>query len=259
MPDSSSQPPPSSADESAAEAGTAAFKPTRWTLVARAADPTGPESVRALNELCGIYWYPVYAWLRRSGRSVHDAQDLAQGFFCDLLQTSFFSKARQESGRLRGFMLQALRWYVSHEWEKASAKKRGGGAIMISIDAEVAEGRYRHEPVDNMTPDRLFQRRWALSLLEETVRSLGREYASRNKEETFRVLKPFLGLAHQGSEGTYAAAAGELNCEENTVRQAVFRLRNRYRALLLQHTAETLATTDEEQIRAELSELMEFV
>ncbi|MDB6069142.1 MAG: hypothetical protein JWL81_313 [Verrucomicrobiales bacterium] len=270
MPDAHSQPPaphpappadePAEAAESASTgAGSGAFKPTRWTLVARAADPNAPESVRALNELCGIYWYPVYAWLRRSGRSMHDAQDLAQGFFCDILQTSFFSKARQESGRLRGFMLQALRWYVGHEWEKSTAKKRGGGAIMISIDAEAAEGRYRHEPVDDMTPDRLFQRRWALSLLEETVRTLGKEYANRQKEETFRVLKPFLGLGAQSSENTYATAAQQLNCDENAVRQAVFRLRNRYRVLLLQHVGETLDTTDEDQIRAELSELMEFV
>ena len=156
-------------------------------------------------------------------------------------------------------MLQALRWYVGHEWEKSSAKKRGGGAIMISIDAEAAEGRYRHEPADDLTPDRLFQRRWALSLLEETVRTLEKEYISRDKADSFRVLKPFLGLSSSAGADSYAAAARQLNCEENAVRQSVFRLRNRYRALLLRHVGETLATTDENQIRAELAELLEFV
>lgn len=240
-------------------AGSAAFKQTRWTLVARAADPAGPEASRALNELCGIYWYPVYAWLRRSGHGQHDAQDLAQGFFCDLLETSFFAKARQESGRLRGFMLQALRWYVAHHWEKSRAKKRGGGALMISIDAEAAEGRYQHEPVDELTPDRLFQRRWALSLLEETVRTLEKEYEARGKGKAFEILRPWLGLANAGKEESYASAAAKLDCEENAARQAVFRLRNRYRVLLLQHVGETLCTTDEDEIRAELSELLEFV
>lgn len=259
MSESTLPPPPPVHDHSNAALGSAAFNQTRWSLVAKAADPAAPESLRALNELCGIYWYPVYAWLRRSGRSVPDAQDLAQGFFCDLLETSFFTKARQESGRLRGFMLQALRWYVGHEWEKSSAKKRGGGAIMISIDAEAAEGRYRHEPVDDLTPDRLFQRRWALSLLEETVRALEKEYVSRDKAASFRVLKPFLGFGSSGGGDSYAVAARQLGCEENAVRQSVFRLRNRYRALLLRHVGETLATTDENQIRAELAELLEFV
>ena len=144
------------------------FTTTRWSLVVAAADSQHPDSAVALTELCSAYWYPVYAFVRRHGFEPESAKDLTQGFFTQLLEKKTLKAARQERGRFRSFLLATLKFYLSHERERAGAQKRGGGRTPLQFDADTAEGKYRLEPADPETPETLFERRWALVLLDRT-------------------------------------------------------------------------------------------
>src|SRR5439155_21379072 len=179
----------SSRDGSALDA---AFQNTLWSRVFAAGKFDSPQSRQALEELCRLYWYPIYAYVRRWGHDRQDARDLTQGFFAYLLEGNLFGKADPGRGRFRSFLLGTLQNFVRRQKVKELALKRGGGAELLSIDEETAEGRYAHEPSTKVTPETLFDRRWALTVLEQAMQRLEAEYSRANMKELFAALQPYL-------------------------------------------------------------------
>jgi len=230
------------------------FQTTRWTVVKRAVGSDDVAAREALSALCEGYWYPIYAFVRRSGKSPHDAEDLTQGFFARLLEKDMLATADPTKGKLRTFLLSCARHFLADEHDRAGAQKRGAGLIS-SFDAVQAEERYAIEPVDNVTPDRLFQRRWALALLERTLETIAEEYAAEGKAELFAALRPFLGFGKSAVK-SYEELVTELSLPVGTLKNHVFRMRERWRKLLLDQVAATLEEPTEEEVRAELSELI---
>lgn len=213
------------------------FPRTRWTLVEEVrsgGDASGP----ALNELCRLYWYPVYAYARRSGVPPADAEDLTQGFFAHLIDRENFARAEASKGRLRSFLLSCLKHFRINQHRRNTAQKRGGGRTPISIDAERAEARYGREPVDLEDPEVLFERRWALALLEEAFSRLEADYRAGGRQELYVALRPF--LVPSGPGDSYAVVGERLGMSEGAVQVAVHRLRKRYRYALENTIAETL-------------------
>lgn len=218
------------------------FATTHWSLVLAAGHPT-PGAHAALAKLCQIYWYPLYAYVRRQGHGPHDAQDLTQEFFARLLEQHSVAEVRREKGKFRSFLLAAMNHFLANEWDRARAQKRGGRCRLVSLDAASAEDRYRLEPVDQLTPDRIFERRWALTLLEEVLRRLGRDYAAAGKAELFAQLKSC--LTGERAALPYARLAARLGLTEGAVKVAVHRLRQRYRQILRAEIAHTVACPEE--------------
>jgi RNA polymerase sigma factor (sigma-70 family) len=229
------------------------FRTTRWSLVTRAAGADDVMAADALAALCEAYWYPLYAYFRRSGKSSHDAEDLTQSFFARLLTNATLATANPERGKLRTFLLACARNFLINEHQRAGAQKRGATA-QTGFDAEGAERRYAIEPVNDLSPDRLFQRRWALSVLEHSLQLLGEEFAAQGKAEVFAALRPFLGF-RAGPGRSYEEIAAELGVPAGTLKNQVFRLRERWRALLFEQVAATLDDPTPEEIREELKEL----
>ncbi len=217
----------------------AQFDTTRWSLVLSAAQRSLPESDVALETLCQTYWYPLYAYVRRRGYSAHDAHDLTQEFFARLLEKRYLLDVDKTKGRFRSFLLASLRHFLANEWDKANTKRRGGGRTPISIDASAAEGSYRLEPSHEFTPEKIFERRWALTLLESVLGRLRAEYVSSGKDKVFEALKA--ALVEPGQAAGYREIGSELGMSEGAVRVAVHRLRRRYRGLLLDEIADTVS------------------
>lgn len=203
-----------------------------------AAGSAGPEAVQARENLCRVYWYPIYAFLRRSGNNPQKASDLTQGFFCYLFENNLFQKADPEKGRFRSFLLGTLKNYAHNEQERDLASKRGGGAVIFSIDEVNAEGRYRYEPATNLSPDKLFDRRWAMTVLQEATCRLEIEYNQAGLKEVYAEICPYLTGDHNGS---YLELAGRLHKTEGSARVLIFRFRNRFRQLLRAVIADTVA------------------
>lgn len=216
-------------------------------------DPT--VAINALTTLCETYWLPIYAYFRRSGRSAHDAEDLTQGFFAWLLKHGALARADAGKGKLRTFLLTCARHFMGDERDRAMAAKRGGGAVLTTFDSALAETRYAAEIVDDLSPDRLFQRQWALAVLEQTLQLLEREYAVDGKAEVFAALRPFLGFGTAG-EQSYEEIAATLKLPLGTVKNRVFRLRQRWRELIFEQVSMTLAEATDDEVKAELSELL---
>jgi RNA polymerase sigma factor (sigma-70 family) len=231
------------------------FTTTHWSVVLSAQDRKSPTSERALAALCETYWFPLYAYVRRSGYSSHDAQDTTQEFFVQLLGKDFLKDVDHRRGKFRSFLLAALKHFLSHQRERARAKKRGGGRVPFSLDFEDAENRYRLEPEDPTTPERLYQRRWALTLLDRVVRRLEDEHVRAGKAETFAGLKEFLTAGQESRP--YRRVAEELGMSEGAIKVAAHRLRRRYRELLKEEIAQTVA--DPAEIEEELRELFAAV
>jgi DNA-directed RNA polymerase specialized sigma24 family protein len=219
-----------------------AFHTTRWSLVAAVRDPAEPTARQALAELCATYWYPVYAFIRCSGHDADAAQDSTQGFFTQLLEKGGLSGADQAKGKFRSYLLGACRHYLANEHYRATAAKRGGGQTTLSLDFPDAERRYLVEPIDVRTPDQLFERRWALTLLDRTLRELRDEYVASGNDTLFDRLKDSL----TGEGASHAAVAGELGMTEGAVKVAAHRLRKRYRERLREAVADTADDVDEE-------------
>jgi RNA polymerase sigma-70 factor (ECF subfamily) len=228
------------------------FPTTNWSRVVRAGNAAGPEARAALEGLCRDYWYPLYAFARRRGLSPDDAADLIQGFFADLIDRGDLSAADQERGRFRAFLVTCCSHYLSHRREHDRALKRGGARRHIAIDLLDAEGRYGREPAHNLTAERLFERRWALALLENVLKRLGSEMAEAGKAEMFDRLQP--ALEGDGQPGPYREIAASLGMSDGAVKVAVHRLRARFRELLREEVAHTVA--DPADVDAELSELL---
>ena len=219
-----------------------AFVTTRWSVVLTAGASDTTHARDALAKLCEIYWYPLYAYVRQRGYAPHDAQDLTQEFFARLLKKNTLRAITREKGKFRSFLLTALNHFLVDEWKKARAQKRGGGQL-ISLDAGDAETRFGREPVDTMTPEKLFDQNWALALLDSVFDQLQREYEAEGRGTLFKELKHALAGARDAVP--YAELAVRLNIAENTVKTSVHRLRKRYRELLRLNVAHTVADANE--------------
>lgn len=233
------------------------FNTTRWSLVQRANGSVDEEALKALAALCDSYWYPVYAYIRRSGHSAHDAEDLTQGFFARLLEKGTLANADPAKGRLRSFLLTCVRNYLHNEHARATSERRGGPPLS-SFDQQWAEKCFSNEPADALTPDRLYQRRWALTLLEYALQLLGQEYIAAGKQALFLALRPCLGFSKQKIPN-YAELAARMNSSEAAVKTQIFRLRQRWREILFQQVSLTLDDPTSDEIKAELAELLECV
>jgi RNA polymerase sigma-70 factor (ECF subfamily) len=196
-----------------------------------------------LATLCQIYWYPLYAYARRHSTSAHDAQDLTQAFFAELLEKAYLQDADPERGKFRSFLLTAFKHFLSKERARANAQKRGGGRAVLSLDFQVGESRYHLEPVDHATPDKLYERGWALAILDQTLARLRQELANAGKEKLFECLKG--ALAGEGVQESYAQIADLLGLSESAIKVAVHRLRRRYQELLRAEIAQTVASPEE--------------
>jgi RNA polymerase sigma-70 factor (ECF subfamily) len=217
-----------------------AFATTRWSIVLSAGHQSSPDAESALETLCRTYWYPLYAFARRRGSSPEDAADLTQEFFSRLLEKEYLLAADREKGRFRSFLLTMFKRFLLKEHDRAQAQKRGGGWKRLSIDIEAGEQRYGYEPADEWTPEALFERRWALTLLEQVIDRLQSDYEAKGKRRLFDQCKPFL----TGAGPPYEDLARELDMNDSAVRVAVHRLRERYREMLRQEVAQTIAGTD---------------
>lgn len=210
-----------------------------------ARDPNRPEAVEALEQLCGVYWYPLYAYVRRRGYTPENAQDLTQEFFQRLLTSDWIARADRTKGRFRTFLLCGLQNFLGNEWQKAGRLKRGGGSVFVPLDGLEAEERYRIEPPELASADKLFERRWALTLLETVLRRLEEEESAPETRDRFAALRPVL-VGEPSDEG-YAALARRFGVAENTVKSWAHRLRGRYRELLREAVAETVVHPEEVQ------------
>ncbi len=215
------------------------FVTTHWSVVVTAGRKDTTRARDALARLCQTYWGPLYAYARRVGNAPHDAQDLTQEFFARLLGKNFLADADESRGRFRSFLLGAFKHFLANEWDKASAQKRGGGQIPIPIDPAVSETTYDYEPADNITADKIYERRWALTLLAQVLKRLREEYVRDGREKLFEELKPTLTEASRTVR--YAEMAARLGTSEGAVKVAVHRLRQRYREVLRAEIAETVA------------------
>lgn len=223
--------------------GDPQFQTTHWSLVLKACQSDTSTAATALNKLCQTYWYPIYAFIRRQGHEPEDCRDLTQEFFANLLQKDFFLAADRERGRLRSFLLVSVKNFLGHQREKARSQKRGGEYSFVSLDATEAEGNYAHEPANPLSPEQLYERRWALTVLEQTFACLKNEYDRAGKANLFEVLQPSLSGDKAG--GSYAEMGAKLNLTEGAARVAAHRLRSRYSELLRVQVAGTVASPEE--------------
>ncbi|MEI7768023.1 MAG: sigma-70 family RNA polymerase sigma factor [Phycisphaerae bacterium] len=233
----------------------AQFAVTRWSMVLAAGNwRAGSTARRAMDELARLYWFPLYAYLRRRGNSPVAAEDLVQGFFTHLLDKDALAAVDRTKGKFRSFLLASLQNYLANVWDQQHTAKRGGDQTILALDTMDAEARYAVEPVDTMTPERVYERRWALAVLEQVLERLRGDYQQRGQGELFTVLEPVL----VGGAGTrYAGLATQLNMTEAAVKVAAHRLRRRYRELLRAEIAQTVAEPDlvEEELRELLASL----
>ncbi|MBP7936432.1 MAG: sigma-70 family RNA polymerase sigma factor [Phycisphaerae bacterium] len=232
-------------DHTSSSAGAGSFPSTQWSLVLTAGDGAAPDSQQALAELCRKYWYPLYVYVRRQGYGQHDAEDLTQAFFVRFLEKKYVGLADVQRGRFRSFLLASLRHFLHDEWDRATAAKRGGGCTLVPFELDRAEERYRIELAHDLTPEKAYERRWAVTLLSEVVDCLRREYVTAGKGAQFEALRRFLWGTDPAI--SYAEIAAQLGSTEGAVEAAVRRLRARCREILLSETAQTVTTPEELQ------------
>lgn len=220
----------------------AQFRTTHWSVVLAAGEEGGTDQATALEQLCRVYWYPVYAFVRRQGHGPHDAQDLTQEFFAHLLERDTLAAVRQEKGRFRSFLLGALKNHLGYQARKKSALKRGGRAIVVAIDEEESEERFRLDLAHEDTPEKLYLRSWAETLLASTLGLLRQDYEQAGKLALFEKLQPHLS----GAAGiSYQETGTALGLSAGAVTTSVYRMRQRYGELLRKQIAETVASPAE--------------
>jgi RNA polymerase sigma factor (sigma-70 family) len=234
-----------------ADAGPDRFRTTHWSLIVAAKEHESTAARAALAELCESYWYPLYAFIRRQGHSIEDARDLTQEFFARLLEKDYLGAVDREKGKFRSFLLACCKHFLANEHDRVTALKRGGGVAIRSLDCGAAEDRYREEPAHDVTPEKLFERRWALVLLQNVCARLRQEHEQAGKLKLFEHLKPF--LAGDGPAVRYAEIAGALRLSSGAVKVAVHRLRRRYRELVHEEIARTV--DDSALVDAEIRDL----
>ena len=228
------------------------FVTTHWSVVMAAKDKSSPDSARALEALCRTYWYPLYAFVRRQGHSPHDAEDLTQEFFARLLTKDYIQAAAKEKGHFRTFLRVAIKRFLANEWDRANRLKRGGGLANLPLDTFAVETRYQNDAALGLSPDRLYERRWAMTLLEQALASLRAEYKAASKATEFEQLKGVL-MAERGAI-VYDQLARALETSEGAARVAVHRIRKRFRELFRATVAETV--TDPESLEDEIRYLV---
>jgi RNA polymerase sigma factor (sigma-70 family) len=226
-----------------ADEGARVFATTRWSVVLMAGGSTSAGSAAALEKLCATYWYPLYFFVRRFGLSPHDAEDSIQSFFAFLLEKDVISRADRERGRFRTFLLSALQNFRSNEHARANSQKRGGGHSIVSLEELQPESRYQQEPATTLSPEKLFDQKWASSLLEQVLKILRREYVAAGKGAFFEQAHDLLWGGR--GEMTYEAMGRDLGTTEGAIKVAVHRLRTRFKECLRVEVAHTVASAEE--------------
>lgn len=226
------------------------FATTHWTVVLAAGKRHAPQSDRALEELCRSYWFPLYAYVRHRGHNKQDAEDLVQEFFARFLAKNYLANLASEKGKFRAFLLASLKHFLANEWDKAQAQKRGGGVTPLSLDWQTADTKFQVAATNDPSPDKAFDREWALALLAKVIERLQTECEADGKTKLFEQLKIFLTTGKGALSHTDAAK--NLGMDETVVRVAVHRLRKRYRLLLREEISQTLADAADvdEEMRA---------
>lgn len=219
------------------------FASTRWSMVVSAGHASSPDSRRALETLCETYWYPLYAYARRQVPDVNEAQDLTQAFFAELLAKNYVGAADPNRGRFRSFLLTSFKHFLSKQWEKARAQKRGGDRTLLSLDFESADSHLQIDPAAGLTAEQLYDQQWAITLLAQILSRLEHEFEAGGKQQQFDQLKGFMVGDHEGT--TYAQAAEQLGMSAAAARKAASRMRRRYRELLRDEIAQTVSSPDE--------------
>jgi RNA polymerase sigma-70 factor (ECF subfamily) len=232
--------------------GAASFHTTRWTIVMRAAQSQAQGGHSAFAELCRLYWYPLYIFARRRGHSPDDAQDLTQGFFLHVVEHRALTGVDRLKGKFRSFLLASFQNHLSDAGDRARRLKRGGDKEFVQLDAEAAEERYRLEPVEFLTPEKMFDARWAMTVLEEALKQLRQEYASAGKTSTFEALKAFLDPNNSIAPPSYDEVANQLQVTTGGAKTLIHRLRKRYTSLLREEVGRTVSdpTEVDEEIHA---------
>lgn len=225
------------------------FNTTLWSVVLNARDPTSPLGAQALNRLCRTYWYPLYAFARRQGNEEHSAEDLTQAYFERVLESNYLGEVHPEKGKFRSFLLVSFKHFLADQRDRARAEKRGGRATFLFLDGQSGEERYHLEPLDVRDPERLYNRRWALTLLEQARTRLQREHAEHGQSSVFEQLACF--LTGDRNAPPYSAVAAATGLTEAAVKAKIFRLRQRYGELIRKEVANTVNTQTEveEEIR----------
>ena len=237
-------------EDRSASHDAARFATTHWSVVQAAEDSAAPGVAQALEELCRAYWYPLYAYLRRRGYGVEEAQDLTQEFLARLIRKPRLGEANPSKGRFRNFLLTALNNFLTNEWRRSRTARRGGGQAVIPLD-DTAEARYAEESVSDLTPERIYEHRWAVSVFDQALRQLRAQYATANKTAHFDCLRKYLSM--EAAQGEYNRLGKELEMSPGAVASAVHRLRQHY----VQVVRETVAQTVESP--AELEEEMRWL
>jgi RNA polymerase sigma-70 factor (ECF subfamily) len=230
------------------------FLTTHWSVVLSAREQPSSQSAAALEVLCRTYWHPLYACVRRQGHSPADAQDLTQEFFARLLQKDYLHSVARAKGKFRTFLLVMLKRFLADEWDKARAQKRGGGQVFC-VDWSSAETRFLQQPVEHLTPEKVYEQRWALTLLDQVYARLEREYRDQDRGALFDALR--FALTGSRSEVPYAELARQLQTTEGALKVAVHRLRQRYREMLREAIADTVSRPEE--VEEELRHLLQAV
>jgi RNA polymerase sigma factor (sigma-70 family) len=231
----------------------ARFYTTRWSAILVAAQSQAPGSQAALSELCRLYWYPLYAFARRRGYAPHDAQDLTQGFFLHVLEHRALKHVHPMKGKFRSFLLASFQNFLSDEADRARCLKRGGNREFVFLDADDAENRYRLEPRDHLTAEKIFEARWAMTLLTQAVERLRDEYVARGERSRFEMLKVFVGIDEGKSPPPYEEIAQSLGVSVGAAKTLIHRFRKQYAAILRQEVARTV--TDPAEIEDEIHAL----
>jgi len=236
-------------------AGKGQFNTTHWSVVLLAGEVQNSKAGAALESLCQSYWYPLYAYVRRKGYSSHDAQDLTQDFFARLLEKNYVRLATSERGKFRSFLLKSLHHFLVNDWVRKQAQKRGGGQMFISFQEQNAEGRYQQEPASEISAESLYDRRWALALLDKALNGVGTEYRGSGRGAVFDRLKG--SILTDGTAEMYTAIGGDLGLSAGAVKVALHRLRSRFRALVRAEVAQTVSNPNEvdEELRCLMAAL----
>ena len=242
-------------DQISPTGGANRFQTTRWSVVLVSAQSQAPGSKIAFADLCKLYWYPLYAFIRHRGYSPEDSEDLVQGFFLHLVEHKTLSRVDRSKGKFRSFLLASLQNYLSDEADRARCLKRGGKAEFVRLDLESAEDRYRLEPVDALTPEKIFDARWAMALIGEALNRLNREYVAQGKATTFNTLRAFLDPINTKSLPSYEEVAAQLEVSVGSLKTLIHRLRKQYTAFVREEISRTVS--DSADVDAEIHQLCE--
>jgi RNA polymerase sigma factor (sigma-70 family) len=242
-------------DHSSPAGGANRFHTTRWSLVLVSAQSQAPGSKDAFADLCKLYWYPLYAFIRHRGHSPEDAEDLVQGFFLHLIQHRTLGRVDRSKGKFRSFLLASLQNYLSDEADRARCLKRGGKVEFVHLDLEGAEDRYRLEPVDTLSPEKIYNARWAMALIGEALNRLNREYIAQGKATTFQALRAFLDPINTKSLPSYEEVAAQLEVSVGALKMLIHRLRRQYTAFVREEISRTVS--DSGDVDAEIHQLCE--